>query len=71
MKVTTSQFKRCDVLHVEGRVDSSTASQLSIAFDALIQSGRFPYYPGSCRCFVYVQCRTAGDDQRTKILQTI
>jgi anti-sigma B factor antagonist len=41
MNITTSQFKRCDVLHIEGRVDSSTAPQLITAFDALIQAGRF------------------------------
>ncbi|HEX7557166.1 MAG TPA: STAS domain-containing protein [Leptolinea sp.] len=40
MEVTTTQFKRCDVIHVEGRVDSSTAPQLNIAFDALILSSR-------------------------------
>jgi len=41
MNVTTSQFKRCDVIHVEGRVDSSTAPQLNAAFESLIESGRF------------------------------
>jgi anti-sigma B factor antagonist len=41
MNVTTTQFKRCDVIHAEGRVDSLTAPQLNIAFDALIASGRY------------------------------
>jgi anti-sigma B factor antagonist len=41
MNVTTTQFKRCDVIHAEGRVDSQTAPQLNIAFDALIESGRY------------------------------
>lgn len=41
MNLTTSQYKRCDVIHVEGRVDSSTAPQLNNAFEALIQAGRF------------------------------
>jgi anti-sigma B factor antagonist len=41
MNVTTTQFKRCDVVHTEGRVDSQTAPQLNIAFDALIASGRY------------------------------
>ena len=41
MNVTTTQFKRCDVIHAEGRVDSQTAPRLNIAFDALIESGRF------------------------------
>jgi anti-sigma B factor antagonist len=41
MNVTTSQFKRCDVVHIEGRVDSSTAPQLNIAVEALIQCGRY------------------------------
>jgi anti-sigma B factor antagonist len=41
MDVTTSQFKRCDVLHVDGRVDSLTAPKLNVAFESLIQSGRY------------------------------
>jgi anti-sigma B factor antagonist len=41
MNITSSQFKRCDVVHVEGRVDSSTAPQLNSTFESLIQSGRY------------------------------
>jgi len=41
MKVSTSQYKRCDVIHVEGRVDSSTAPQLNSAFESLIDAGRY------------------------------
>lgn len=41
MNITTTQFKRCDVVHTEGRVDSQTAPQLNIAFEALIASGRY------------------------------
>jgi anti-sigma B factor antagonist len=41
MNITTTQFKRCDVVHTEGRVDSQTAPQLNIAFEALIGSGRY------------------------------
>lgn len=41
MIITTSQFKRCDVIHIEGRVDSSTAPQMNAACEALIQAGRY------------------------------
>jgi anti-sigma B factor antagonist len=41
MILTTNQFKRCDVIHLEGRVDSSTAPQMNAAIDALLQSGRY------------------------------
>ncbi len=41
MNISTSKYKRCDVIHVEGRVDSSTAPQLNSAFEALIDAGRF------------------------------
>jgi anti-sigma B factor antagonist len=41
MNVQTSQFKRCDVIHAEGRVDSQSAPQLNIAFDALIAAGKY------------------------------
>jgi anti-sigma B factor antagonist len=41
MNITTSQFKRCDVIHPEGRVDSQTSPQLNIVFDALVESGRY------------------------------
>jgi anti-anti-sigma factor len=41
MNLKTTQFKRCDVIHAEGRVDSQTAPQLNIAFDALIASGKY------------------------------
>lgn len=41
MNVSTTQYKRCDVIHVEGRVDSSTAPQLNSAFESLINAGHF------------------------------
>ncbi len=41
MNITSSQYKRCDVLHVDGRIDSSTAPELNISIEALIQSGKF------------------------------
>lgn len=41
MNLTTNQFKRCDVIHLEGRVDSSTAPQMNTAIDVLFQSGRY------------------------------
>jgi anti-sigma B factor antagonist len=41
MEVTTSQFKRCDLVEVVGRIDSSTAPQLAETLDAIIEADRF------------------------------
>ncbi len=41
MQVTTEQFKRCDLVKADGRVDSKTAPQLAKAFDAIIEADRF------------------------------
>ncbi len=41
MEITTNQFKHCDVIHFIGRVDSTTAPQMNMAFCALIHSGRY------------------------------
>lgn len=39
MEITTKEFKHCDVVLVNGRVDSSTASQLAQALDKLTDDG--------------------------------
>jgi anti-sigma B factor antagonist len=41
MEVTTTQFKRCDLIKATGRVDSNTASRLAEAFSAVNEAGRF------------------------------
>ena len=41
MEISTTQFKRCDVVKADGRVDSSTAPQLEEALKAVTDSGRF------------------------------
>ena len=41
MEVTTTQFKRCDVVKSVGRVDSSTAPTLEEELNAIIEGGRF------------------------------
>jgi len=41
MQVSTEQFKRCDLVTAEGRVDSKTAPQLGKAFDPIIEADRF------------------------------
>ena len=41
MKLISSQFKYCDLVKVEGRIDSNTASQLGDALDNIIKEGRF------------------------------
>jgi anti-sigma B factor antagonist len=40
MDVTTSQYKRCDLIKTSGRVDSSTAPELEEAFNSIIDAGR-------------------------------
>ncbi len=41
MDVTTKQFKNCDMVVVNGRVDSSTAPQLSEALENVTGDGRY------------------------------
>jgi len=41
MEITNTQFKRCDIVKVIGRIDSSSAPQLMETFNQLIDSGRY------------------------------
>lgn len=41
MEITSKQFKSCDLVQVTGRVDSSTAPQLTEALEAITEAGRF------------------------------
>ncbi len=41
MEVTSKQFKHCDLVAIKGRVDSSTASKLGEALEAVAAEGRF------------------------------
>ena len=41
MDVTTTQYKRCDVVKMSGRVDSNTAPKLAEALNALTEAGRY------------------------------
>ena len=41
MEITTQQFKHCDLLSVQGKVDSFTAPDLTKAIEALNNEGRF------------------------------
>ena len=41
MEVTTTSFKRSDVVKATGRIDSQTAPQLAAAFEAITDAGRF------------------------------
>jgi anti-sigma B factor antagonist len=41
MEVTTTQYKRCDVVKMQGRVDSNTAPKLAEALNALTEAGRY------------------------------
>ena len=41
MEITAKQFKNCDLLVVSGRVDSSTAPQLTEALEGVTGHGRY------------------------------
>ena len=41
MELTTKQFKNCDLVAVKGRIDSSTAPQLTEALEAITAGGRY------------------------------
>ena len=41
MEITAKQFKNCDMLVITGRVDSSTAPQLTEALEGITGDGRF------------------------------
>jgi anti-sigma B factor antagonist len=41
MAVETTQFKRCDVVKMAGRIDSATASDLKKAMDGILDAGRY------------------------------
>lgn len=41
MEVTTNQYKHCDLVKVNGRIDSSTAPQLARTLDDITGMGRF------------------------------
>jgi anti-sigma B factor antagonist len=41
IKITTKEYKRVDLIAVEGRVDSSTAPQLEKALRKIIDNGRY------------------------------
>ena len=43
MEITTSQYKRCDLIKISGRIDSSTAPQLAQKFNTLNEEGRFKF----------------------------
>jgi anti-sigma B factor antagonist len=41
MDIMTTQYKRCDVVKMSGRVDSNTAPMLEEVLTSLTQSGRY------------------------------
>ena len=41
MDIETTQYKRCDVVKMIGRIDSASAPQLKETFEALTEAGRF------------------------------
>jgi len=41
MEITTKKFKSCDMVVLNGRVDSSTAPQLTEALEGITGDGRF------------------------------
>ena len=43
MEVTSTKFKHCDLISVQGRIDSATAPQLAEAFNVITEEGRFRF----------------------------
>ena len=41
MEITHSQYKHCDMVKVQGRIDSYTAPQLAETFNKITDDGRF------------------------------
>ncbi len=41
VKITNKQYKRVDLIEIDGRIDSSTAPQLDQALQKIIQDGRY------------------------------
>ncbi len=41
MDITTKQYRRCDLVKTEGRIDSNTAPELRDTFEAITNDGRF------------------------------
>ena len=41
MEISLTEYKRCDVIVVKGRVDSSTAPKLEEALNSITESGRY------------------------------
>jgi len=41
MQITTKEFKHCDMIIVNGRVDSATAPQFAQALESISATGRF------------------------------
>jgi anti-sigma B factor antagonist len=41
MEITTKKFKSCDMVVVKGRIDSSTAPQLTEALEGITRDGRY------------------------------
>ncbi len=40
MEVTTTQYKRCDLVKAVGRIDSNTAPSLEKTFNEVVESGK-------------------------------
>jgi len=40
MEITTTSYKRCDLVKAVGRIDSNTASELEKAFNKLVDDGK-------------------------------
>ena len=41
MEISLTEYKRCDVIVVKGRIDSSTAPKLEEALNSITESGRY------------------------------
>jgi anti-anti-sigma regulatory factor len=46
METVVKEFKHCDVIEIKGRVDSSTAPQLTHTLNKITSDGQFQTCPG-------------------------
>lgn len=57
MKLSTKQFKSCDMVVVSGRVDSSTAPQLTETLEGITGDGRYKIVLDMSDLELYVERR--------------
>ena len=55
MAITTTDYKHCSMVKMDGRIDSNTGDDLMAAFEKVQESGVFKIVFDMTRCRVHVQ----------------